>query len=92
MGVLLEPASNCGDLDRLRAVHVKAVNIIVNRKTSYADHWEKEDIKSLWQNIFRKSEGLKNMVQIGATDLEKEKEDLLDLINAASMVYARIDK
>lgn len=79
-------------MDRLRAVHNKALKIIQDRETSYRNRWEAEPIAYLWTNIWRKASGLESMINGGATDQEKIKEDLLDLVNAASMVYARMVK
>ena len=78
-------------VDELRPVMEKALKEVGERDTTYGDYWLREDREFLYQNIFRKSEGIRFLCRNGSINTPKGMEQLLDMIAYSAMVYRRLE-
>ena len=84
----MEQVKDYGDLVK---VFEEALKQIKDRQSSYGSRWLEEPLDYLWQNVWRKSTGLRFMViDNKSKDTLKIEECLLDLISYCAMMVVRL--
>lgn len=76
----------------LTKVFEKALNLADDRDCLYGERWKDEPIEALYENVFRKADGVKYMVRNGNGKNGKLLEHLLDVIDYSAMVFLRLEK
>jgi len=70
----------------------KALDLADDRNLLYGERWLEEPIEALYENVFRKADGVKYMVRNGNGHNGKLLEHLLDVIDYTAMVFLRLEK
>ena len=79
--------------EEVKHVHAKALELLKSKEEVYEDSWIREGISGASESNYRKVSGLKVMFKNGSWKkyLDKVKEDLLDEINYAAILYRLIE-
>jgi len=75
--------------EEVKHVHAKALELLKSKEEVYEDSWVREGIRVLSASNYRKASGLEVMFRNGSwkKQPDKVKEDLLDEINYAAILY-----
>lgn len=75
----------------ISGVFSKALDLIDSRESMYGFRWREEPISQLYENVFRKADGVKfSVVRNHKGESSDILENLLDLINYTAFVFRRV--